>query len=173
MGRLYSGKVECQLTLKEVAQDLGISSERVRQLEERALSKCLLFCQQQNLQLEDLLLDHDAPTDFPPSDVFTRPGPIPDIGSLTGRTVRIFTLPQRNTKEVTPASTAGCDSSHETPKVVPSLVKSPKEKLGFLFRIFTAIACTDVKLVSVVTDESAVIVVGVIPATLTEGIGSD
>jgi hypothetical protein len=42
-------------TLEEVAKELGVSRERARMIEQRALRKCRAFCQARGLCLDDLL----------------------------------------------------------------------------------------------------------------------
>ena len=43
------------LTLEEVAAELGVSPERARQIEMRALRKCRQWCQRHGWQFEDLV----------------------------------------------------------------------------------------------------------------------
>jgi DNA-directed RNA polymerase sigma subunit (sigma70/sigma32) len=42
-------------TLEEVADKLGMHREQVRIVEQRALRKCLAYCEARGLRLEDLL----------------------------------------------------------------------------------------------------------------------
>jgi hypothetical protein len=52
-------KVEGPKTLhlrrEEIAQELGVTRERVRQIERRALEKCRVWCDRRGYRLEDLL----------------------------------------------------------------------------------------------------------------------
>ena len=41
-------------TCEEIAAALGVSKERIRQLEVRAIRKCREWCQRNNLNFEDL-----------------------------------------------------------------------------------------------------------------------
>jgi hypothetical protein len=43
-------------TLEEVAAELGLSRERVRVIEQRALRKCRAYCEARGLRLDDLLV---------------------------------------------------------------------------------------------------------------------
>jgi len=47
------------LTLGEIAQELGITCERVRQLETRALAKAKTILERRGFTLQDLLPDGD------------------------------------------------------------------------------------------------------------------
>ena len=47
--------VDCQRTLEEIGDEMGISRERVRQLEHRALQKCRRWCDRHGYDLADLL----------------------------------------------------------------------------------------------------------------------
>ena len=44
-------------TLDDVAAELGVNREQVRQIELRALRKCRAFCKARGVRLEDLLLN--------------------------------------------------------------------------------------------------------------------
>lgn len=50
-------KEDYYLTLEEVAQELGVSRERVRQIENRALWKARQILERHGYRLEDLLED--------------------------------------------------------------------------------------------------------------------
>lgn len=43
------------MTLEEIAMALGVSRERVRQIEERALRRCRQWCERHGYELADLL----------------------------------------------------------------------------------------------------------------------
>jgi DNA-directed RNA polymerase sigma subunit (sigma70/sigma32) len=43
------------LSTREVGKLLGVSANRVSQVERRALAKCLAWCEQRGLSLDDLL----------------------------------------------------------------------------------------------------------------------
>ena len=43
------------VTLETIAQELGVTRERVRQIEAKALQKCRLWCIRHGYRLEDLL----------------------------------------------------------------------------------------------------------------------
>ena len=43
------------MTLEEIGQELGVSRERIRQLEARALVKCRAWCDRHGYRVEDML----------------------------------------------------------------------------------------------------------------------
>jgi DNA-directed RNA polymerase sigma subunit (sigma70/sigma32) len=45
----------CTMTRAEVGQVLNVSSERIRQIEVAALSKCRRWCARRGLELDDLI----------------------------------------------------------------------------------------------------------------------
>ncbi len=49
-------------TLAEVAKELGVSPERVRQIERQALRKCRRFCEHRGYRLEELVAAGEWPT---------------------------------------------------------------------------------------------------------------
>jgi hypothetical protein len=51
-------------TLATVATVLGLSRERVRQIEREALVKCARWCEARGYQLADLLPDNERSTDY-------------------------------------------------------------------------------------------------------------
>ncbi|WP_093446458.1 sigma factor-like helix-turn-helix DNA-binding protein [Thiomicrospira sp. ALE5] len=44
-----------EFTCKEIGAQLGISPDRVRQIQNEAILKCKIYCQQRGLELSDIL----------------------------------------------------------------------------------------------------------------------
>jgi DNA-directed RNA polymerase sigma subunit (sigma70/sigma32) len=52
------------MTLKEVAEALGMSPERVRQVQKRALQKLAQHCVEHNIDPNEYLTDRSAPVEY-------------------------------------------------------------------------------------------------------------